>query len=429
MSVDLGTASRGAPAEPPAARDAELRLAYLCNRYPAISHTFILGEILALRRLGAAIATISLRRSDRGHLLAPVDQAEFATTHAILPVRPWTLAALHLRALARQPRRYLGTLAQALRLGRGTARGSLWQLFYFAEAVLVWERCRRERLRHIHAQFTSPSTDVAMLAARLGDGNGPWSFSFAAHGTDILTGDQGLLAEKVRRASFVICVSDFGRSQLMGLVEQEHWPKLHVVRCGIDTERFRSAATRARTDPVRLLAVGRLHPVKGHAILLEALRLLLDEGVSVALTLVGDGPLRASLERRAAELGVGNAVTFAGNVGQDAILDFYEAADVFCLPSFGEGIPVVLMEAMAMRLPVVASGVMGIPELVDDGLNGLLVPPGRPDRLAAALGRLIDEPALRRELGESGRAKVADQHDSARNAEALLHVMRACLSE
>jgi len=394
-----------------------LRLAYLCDQYPAISHTFVLREVEALRRLGAEIATVSIRRSDPGHLKAEADRREFETTYAVLPVGMARLLAVHLAGFARQRRRYLATLLWALRTGRGSARGRLWQLFYFAEAVLVWDRLRREGLSHVHAHFTSPAADVAMIVARLGGG---WSYSFSAHGTDIQTADQGLLAEKVRNARFVVCVSDFGRSQLMTLVGDEHWPKIHVVRCGVDLAQFDGdRAASDSGDELRILNVGRLHPVKGQAVLLEALALLQADSVRARLTIVGDGERREALERRAAELGVTDGVTFAGSVGQDDIRAYYERADVFCLPSFGEGIPVVLMEAMAMRVAVVSSRVMGIPELVEDEVGGLLVAPGRPDLLAAALRRLADNPELRERLAHAGHDKVAADHDGSRAAAQL----------
>jgi len=394
------------------------RLAYLCDQYPAISHTFVMREIAALRSLGVEIATISIRRSDPKHLKASADRREFATTHALLPIGAAKLLGTHLTAFARQPRRYLATLLWTLRGAGGSARGRLWQLFYFAEAVLVWDRMRREGMTHVHAHFTTPAADVAMIAARLGRG---WSYSFSAHGTDIQASDPRSLARKIEHARFVVCVSDFGRSQLMLLVDEQHWPKIHVVRCGIDLAEFDGELdTREPTGPLRILNVGRLHPVKGHPVLLDAVALLIEDGVDAQLTIVGDGERRATLEQQVAKLGLADSVTFAGSVGQDEIRPFYEQADVFCLPSLGEGIPVVLMEAMAMRLPVVSSGIMGIPELVEDEVSGLLVPPGRPVAVATALRRLAGDPELRSQLARQAREKVAADHDGTRAAERLL---------
>jgi len=388
-----------------------LRLAYLCDQYPAISHTFVMREVHELRRLGVEVETFSIHEPPGSHLITATDRTEAARTHSVLPARPLAVAASHLSALARRPARYLSTLAYALSRGR-----RIKQLCYFAEAAVIQRECRRRGLSHIHAHFTSPSADVAMLVARLGRS----SFSFSAHGTDIFVSDQAQLAEKVRRAKLVVCVSDFGRGHLLGLVDREHWAKVRVVRCGIDLARFEPAARPANGGPVRLLSVARLHPVKGHPVLIDALAELIRGGEDVELTLVGDGPARSALERQAQALRVADRVVFAGSVGQDQIAAHYRAANIFCLPSFGEGIPVALMEAMATRLPAVASRVMGVPELVVDGDSGLLVAPGRADELARALRTLVRDPGLRDQLGRAGRARSRDAHQAS-NSPRQLH--------
>ena len=247
----------------------------------------------------------------------------------------------------------------------------------------------------------------------------PWSWSFTAHGTDIINDQPMRLAEKVRRADSVVCVSDFGRSQLMSLVDEAHWEKLRVVRCGVD-RRWLAADARAapngRPEPLRVLTVGRIEPEKGHQVLLEALARLKRRNVPVRWTLVGDGSLRESVWRRAVELDLGSEVVLLGRVGQDRIRSCYLDAHVFCLPSLGEGVPVVLMEAMASGLPVVASEIMGIPELVEAGVSGLLVPPGRADALADAIEILAADPALCRRMGRAGRQRVEADYDIGRSA-------------
>jgi glycosyltransferase involved in cell wall biosynthesis len=401
-----------------------MRIAYVCNRYPAISNTFILREVQALRRRGAEVETITVRRPAREHILSAADRAEDAATSAILPLAPLAMLRAHAQALLRRPHRYLATLALAWRLRRPGLRGALWQLFYFAESVQIWDVCRRRGVCHLHAHFTHVASDDALLAARLGG----WTWSFTTHGgLEFFDLSRTLLAEKARRADVVVCVSDFGRSQVMAHVEEEHWNKLHVVRCGIEPALFtdRDAAAlggEAEADgarPLRVLSVARLVPLKGHAVLLDALAQLARDGVEVELTLVGDGPARASLEQRAERLGIAARVAFAGAVGQDEIATWYARADAFCLPSFAEGLPVVLMEAMAMGLAVVASRITGVPELVEDGTSGLLVTPGRADELSAALRRLAEQPALRARLGEHGRAAVLERHDVDREAATL----------
>jgi glycosyltransferase involved in cell wall biosynthesis len=400
-------------------RPEQRRIAYLCDQYPAISHTFILREVRELRALGVDVETISIRRSGQEHLLAEQDREEFGRTFAVLPLHVLALLTTHARAFAAHPGRYIATLRLAAALAQPGLRARLWQLFYLAEAGVVWSYCRCRGVRHVHAQFTTPAADVALLVAHLG-GHG-WSWSFAAHGTDIFEADRRSLAEKVRRARFVISVSDFGRSQLMVLVHEQHWPKIHLVRCGIDVRQFTRQAPRPPTgDHLRVLSVGRLVPVKGHAVLLEALAELRDvDRVAASLDVIGDGPRRQALEMRARALGLSEHVRFHGRVGQDEIKRHYAEADVFCLPSLAEGVPVVLMEAMAMEIPVVASGVMGIPELIEDRKSGLLVRPGRASALAQALAALAASADVRRELGRGGRTVIESAFSLERSASAL----------
>ncbi len=192
----------------------------------------------------------------------------------------------------------------------------------------------------------------------------------------------------------------------MRLVEAEHWGKLRVVRCGVGAPWLEGVRREEAHNPFRVLTVGRLEREKGHAILLEAIAELTRSGIPIRLELVGTGSQLSALRSQAAELGVADRVRFAGGVGQDTIRDRYTQADAFCLPSLGEGVPVVLMEAMATGLPVVASRLMGIRELVEDGVSGLLVRPGCPHEMAMAMERLAGDAELRRCLGEAGRSKV-----------------------
>ncbi len=398
-------------------------IAYICNRYPAVSNTFILEEIRALRQLGVQVETISVRPPRPGDLLARADRDEHARSHYLLPSSAVELLRAHLTALLTRPRRYLRTLWLAWRLSAPGARAHVWQLLYFAEAALVWQHCRRRGVRHLHAHFLNVASDDALLAAHLGG----WSWSLSVHGPPEFYDVPGTrLAKKVAYADAVICVSDFCRSQLMSLVDDCHWSKLHVVRCGIRPDRYHRRRPRngSRPDAVNVLTVGRLVPVKGHAVLLEALAALVARGVVARVSLVGDGAERALLEQRARALGIERRVRMLGAVGQDDIRAEYERADIFCLPSFAEGLPVVLMEAMAMELPVVATRVMGVPELVEHGMTGLLVPPARPDLLAEALERLADDPALRASMGAAGRGKVVSEHDVMRSCHALRDVYR-----
>jgi colanic acid/amylovoran biosynthesis glycosyltransferase len=397
-----------------------MKLAYLTSAYPAISHTFILREVESLRRRGLDITTFSIRRAPAEQILSAADRAAAETTVAILPPRWGRLLATHLRLLLRAPRAYISTLRAALALAPPGLRGRLWQLFYFIEAVVLWRECERRGIRHVHVHLANAAADLALIAARLGstlDPARPWSWSFTMHGpTEFYDLRHFRLPDKVKDAAFVVCISDFARSQLMGLSDPQTWDRLHVVHVGIPVEQFTpsrngNGGIGSAAVPT-ILYVGRLVPEKGQAVLLEAVARLLEEGRDVRVKLAGEGELRPHLEDLCQEAGIADRVTFLGPVSQERIRDLYAEATIFCLPSFAEGVPVVLMEAMAMGLPVVTTRIAGIPELVEDGAGGIVVAPGRADELAGRIAALLDDSGKRLELGAGGREKVLAEFDA-----------------
>lgn len=382
-----------------------MRLAYLVSRYPAVSHTFVHNEIQELRRRGLEVHTFAIRKSPPEEILSPADRQAFDTTYSVLPPRWMHLVRAHGRALIGNPTAYLRTLFHAVRAGGSDLRAILWQLFYFAEAIVVWDQCDRRAIRHIHVHFPNVASDVAMLATRYG--GDAWSFSMTLHGpTELYAISAHRLVAKVSRSLFTVCISHYVRSQLMNFVGREEWPKLQLVRCGIDARQFSPRETPAPDGPPSILTVGRLEVRKGHAILVEALALIAGEGVHARLTIVGEGPERRTLTRLTAELGIADRVTLAGAVPHEDISAYLRSADIFCMPSFAEGIPIALMEAMACGLPVIASMIMGIPELVEDGVSGTLVTPGDVSALAAGLRHQLVDRELRERMGAAGRARV-----------------------
>jgi glycosyltransferase involved in cell wall biosynthesis len=400
------------------------RVAYLSNRYPAVTLAFIQREVLAVRRQGLEVDTYAIRRAAPDAVLSEQDRREFEATSAVLPPDWLELLSAHVRAFLKAPRAYLGTLGRALALSPPGPRGMLWQFFYFVEAMVLWRRCRRRGTRHIHVHFANVASDVALLVAHYGNRSGdgpPWSWSFTMHGpTEFYDVAAHRLPQKAAAAAFVACIGDFARSQLMRLLPPDEWGKLHVVRCGVELSVFDDPGSPvAGEGELRILNVAQLERRKGQAVLIEAIAQLADAGIPVRATIVGEGPERSALERMCREFGVTGRVELVGAVGQDEIRAYYARADVFCLPSFAEGVPVVLMEAMAMRLPVVATRIMGVPELVEHDVSGLLAAPGRPDALAAALRALAESPPLRRRLGEEGRQVVAERYDVDRSASTL----------
>jgi colanic acid/amylovoran biosynthesis glycosyltransferase len=409
-----------------------MRVGYLASHYPAVSHTFVLREIHALRKLGVEVETFSIHRTPTDQLLADADREEAARTYTVLPVRALDFAASHLAAFARSPSSYLSTLGLAVRRANPGLRGRLWGLFYFAEAMPIWRAAKRRRIHHLHAVFGDVASDVALLVTRYAGND--WTWSMAIHGPDEFSDVRGAnLADKLAAARFVIAISDFGRSQLMTVSDEERWDDIHVVRCGLDPKAFpveehAEHPRAADTDNAHIVCVGRLIHVKGQALLIQAVAELRERGLEARLTLVGAGPERANLEQLGSRLRISEHIVFAGAVGQDHIQSIYRSADVFCLPSLAEGLPVVFMEAMALRIPVVASRIMGVPELVEHGRTGLLVTPARLDLLVDALARVLADPALRERLAGEARKKVLAEFDVNASAAKLREIFAVSLA-
>ena len=391
-----------------------MKLAYLTSQYPATSHTFISREVAAVRALGIDLDTFSIRPPSEAELRDPALAAETKTTFTVLNQPVTRFASAHLKALATKPSRYLSTLALATRHRAPGLKGFALGLAHFAESIVLADELKRRGVTRLHNHFANSGATVGHLATSfLGM---PWSFTM--HGISETDYPAGLmLGRKIEAAEFVACVSWFGRAQAMRLVEPDHWDKLHVVRCGLPMRDLPSAA--ASGGATRFVCVGRLSPEKGQAGLIEAFARLAADHHDVELTLVGDGPDLELLERRANALGIAGQVTFAGRRGEKDALDEIARSNVLVLPSFMEGLPIVLMEAMAIGTPVIATRVAGIPELVEDGKNGVLFRPSDWDALADCMGRLAEDPALRTKLAREGRKAVEREFDIDRSATAM----------
>lgn len=398
---------------------------YVTSHYPALSHTFVMREVLGVRALGVGVSTVSVHQADPDHLLAQVDKQEAAQTWNIFPLDKRAFLAAHLKAALRHPRAYAATLAHAFGASPPGLRAHIWQLIYFAEAIHLWGHAKALGAEHFHAHLANVATDISWLACAFGKEAEPrrhWRWSFTMHGSlEFYWVERFNLRRKVANADAVICVSEYTRSQMMYVSDPSHWGKLRVVHCGADLERYPYVEP-ADHDFVCVLSVCRLVPEKGLDLLVEAIAALRAGGDDVRLVLVGGGPLERPLRERVRGLGIEGAVKFVGAIGQDHMADYYAESDIFCLPSFAEGVPVVMMEAMATGRPVVASRITGIPELVEDGVSGLLFTAGNVEQLTAALSRLVSSPALRRELGQAGRATVAAQFNSGASAAQMADV-------
>lgn len=393
-----------------------MKLAYLTSQYPASSHTFIRREIEALRRRGVHIETFSIRPPSAAELVAEADRREHERTWYFFPARPLQILAAHAAALCTHPLRYFGAWWLAMRHRVPGARALLWAMFHFVEAIVLARALRKRGLTHLHNHFANSAANVGLCASHyLGM---PWSLTL--HGiseTDYPAGV--LLGEKIRAAKFVACVSHFGRAQAMRTVGPEHWPKLFVSRCGVETSRLpaRDLASRPRA---RVLCVGRLSPEKGHVGLLDAFVAVRARGIDAELRLAGDGPDAARIARFIEAHGLRAHVTMLGRLTEEAVWAEIAKSDVLVSGSLMEGLPVVLMEALAMGVAVVAPCVAGIPELVEHGVTGWLFSPGDFQALAVCLEEALSDPKARDRHGREGQTRVAREFDIDRAIEPLL---------
>lgn len=404
-----------------------LRLAYIVSEYPAVSHTFIVREVKQLRARGFQIFPVSINAPRQpAAAMTTADRDEVAGTFYIKPKGTMGAVRAHLENVSKHPRAYWRGLKFALALGGCDLGQLLFSIFYFTESLMLASWMRDQKLRHVHVHFANAAATVALIAHRAFG----FSFSLTVHGPDEFYDVHRLqLKQKCEGAAFVVCISQFARSQLMKLTSVQYWPKLEVVRLGVDPKLFVPRPLRPTPSSLSLLCVGRLVPAKGQHVVIEALDHLVRGGRSVTLRFVGDGPDHASLEHEVERRGLRSRVSFAGSVNQDRIRDFYREADVFVLPSFAEGIPIVLMEAMAMEIPCVSTTVAGIPELIRNEVDGLLVPPSDDGALADAIARLIDDDQLCRRLGQAARRRIVDQFDLDQNVASLARLFAARLPE
>ena len=400
-----------------------LHIAYMTGEYLRVSpFVFIYREIAALRQSGVCVETISVRGAPESECVSPEQETERQTTHVLTPFSLVALAKAHGRLKFTSPVRYLRAFRLAMATRQPGIKGFAYQVAYFLEAGLVAELMRRHRLTHLHNHLGDSSCTVAMLAAEMSG----VPFSFSLHGPGIFFEPyRWRLDAKLERAQFVCCISHFCRSQAMIWTAPERWDRLHIIHCGVDPGVF--TVKRHEGQRTRLIFVGRLTAVKGVPILLEAVSRLRERHPGIELVLAGDGPDRAWIEGRVQQLGLAGNVRITGYLSQEQVRDELSASDIFVMASFAEGVPVVLMEAMTSGLPVVATRIAGISELVEDGVSGYLTPPGDIDSLVERTERLMDDSDLRNRMGAAGRAKVETEFDAAKEGEKLRRILESAI--
>jgi glycosyltransferase involved in cell wall biosynthesis len=403
-------------------------IAYLTVLYPATSHTFIHREVAGLRSRGIPVRTYSLNGVDPSTLLTDFELQECADTVQIKALAKRRLVSAMCKQATRHPRALLGTIRAAMN-GRGLDLGAhIKAVLQVGEALVLFDDCDRHGISHVHAHFGQAPANVAWFATEFAHriGRLEWSFSYTIHGPqDCLTENDRTLGRKVRAAQVVISVSDYTAAQLIRRIDIGLWDKVRVVRCGVDIARDDHRGPAPERDVATVLMVGRISPEKGHVVAVSALGELRARGISARLRLVGPGNPDDIVLPAARRLGVEDLVDCIGRLDPAGVAAEFERATVFALPSFAEGLPIVIMESMAHGCPVVASGISGIPELVDHGVTGLLVPPARADLLADALELLLSKPDARQRMADAGRQRVARMHEGTRQLDELVETLES----
>lgn len=391
---------------------AEVRVAYLVNKYPAASHSFIRREIHAVEAQGTEVFRFSVRPADRGQLPDDKDREELSKTIVLLGFGVVPLLMKALKVLFVHPLRGFRSIQIAFSRSSWHPKDLVRRAAYFAEAALLAEHIKASQIDHIHAHFgTNPAT-VARIASRIAC----VSYSFTIHGPDEFDAPRQLdISGKVADSAFCVAISSYGRSQVMRWSAFSEWSRIHVVRCGVEERFLRSQTGNKIPDAPRLCTVARLSAQKGVPLLLSAAAQLMMKGVDFHLTIVGDGEMRDEIEGMIERNGLRNHVWLAGWASSDMVIEHLLNARALVLPSFAEGLPVVIMEALSLERPIITTAVAGIPELVD-ARCGWLVPAGSVEDLASAMAEaLTASPELLSEMGKVGRRRVTEFHDASVN--------------
>lgn len=394
------------------------KLAYLVSRFPKISETFILYEIIELRKLGFEIDIFPLVR-EREDVQHPEVASLTNRTHyhSVLSI-PVILAQLFW--LTRRPIRYFIALWNVIRGNAGSVKFLIRGLVAFLLAGLFAKEIKRRGIGHIHAHWATHPALAAYVVHRLTD----LPYSFTAHAHDIYV-EQAMLREKIVDSDFVVTISEFNRRFLAGLYGQEIAKKVDVIHCGIDLDVFQPRETSQKADLFTVICVASLEEKKGHKYLIEACAQLIKKGVALKCLLVGDGDLRAELEGMIQQHDLSQHVTLLGRQPRDRVGELLAQSHALVLPSIVtskgkmEGIPVALMEALAMKMPVIATNISGVSELVEHNVTGLLVPEKDASALAKAIDVIRQDPEAAAALGIRGREKVRAEFDLHTNTEAL----------
>jgi colanic acid/amylovoran biosynthesis glycosyltransferase len=403
-------------------------IAYITQSFPGLTTTFIYREVLALRQVGFNIVTFAIWKPNIDRLSAESKNLVDSSFY-VFPISWPRFFAAHLYFFFTRPARYISTLLFVLTRREETIKNRLRTFFHFCEAIYLAVDAKREGIRHIHAHFTINAATIALVIARMLD----ISFSFTAH-NNIFT-DRLILKEKLKAAKFIIAISKYSRDFLLRLLPEEKLKdKFHIVHCGVSPDDFLPTTHKATNQRPLIFSLAQLVERKGLPVLIESCKILAERGCDFQCLVAGDGPQRSLLERLITEHQMKDKVQLIGAVFQEQLVDYLKRADVFVLPCLTasngdqDGIPVVLMEAMAMEIPTISTYVSGIPELIEDGQSGLLVKESDSVALADAIQRLLEDDKLRRRLGKNGRQKVIQEFNIYENGAQLAALFESHLN-
>lgn len=392
-----------------------MQIGYFINQYPAVSHSFIRREIKALESIGWQVSRFAIR-PDRNDIVDDADKSEALLTKSIIKTSLLAFALILFQQLLFNSFRFFKTLFFAFSFNFRTEKNLKKTLICFFEACVLVEWAKKQKIKHIHAHFGTNSTTIVMFTKSLGG----ITYSFTVHGPEEFDKPETIgLKDKIKECQFVVAISSYGRSQLSRWADFSDWNKIHIVHCGLDNDFLNYQPLAITSDP-RLVCVGRLCEQKGQMLLLQAASKLIKEGITLKLVLVGDGPMREEIETFVREHNLANHVELTGSLSGSQVRKQISRARTFVMPSFAEGLPVVIMEAFALGRPVISTYVAGIPELVENEVNGWLVPAGSVDDLVEAMrAALLASPESLIDMGERGCNSVLEKHSIAIEAKKL----------
>ena len=394
-------------------------IAHLIGKFPGLTVTFIYREIMALQKMGLKIDTFSIWRPDPDQVSSEA-MGFIDTTFYIFPLKWLKFVRVHFYFLVTRPVRYIKTFFFVLTRPGMRISHRRRTFFHFLYAIYMAAEVERRGLQHIHAHFALNAATAALVISRLLG----ITYSITAHANDIFD-DPVLLKEKLENAKFVITISEYNHHYLQGIATTSN---IHIVNYGLDLSQFQPLTKRTNSELPIILAVGRLVEKKGYPDLIQACRILVERGYRFKCKIVGDGPQKDLLQRLIAEANLDEVVTLEGLVLQEHLVHYWKQATIFALPCVvaqdgdRDGMPNVLIEAMALQIPVVSTSLVGIPEFVGHGHSGFLAPPGDTSALADVISELLDDETLRVRMAYNARIAVEEYFDLDRNVSKLLGI-------